>query len=176
MQCNKHQTLALALILLCQTFKTMPYRSALLHITTRPLIYIVNVIWIFIISAIPWSLVVYMVPGVVTGAQIAAALQGRFSKGTESTHPSWLYCTVLYCTVLYCTVLYCTVLYCTVLYCTVLYSTVLYFAVLYVLHSCYACTEWSNRDWRYFDLLGRCRCMSFSVYVGNTLPLKSQRL
>mmetsp|Transcript_20167 Transcript_20167/g.19481 ORF Transcript_20167/g.19481 Transcript_20167/m.19481 type:complete len:373 (-) Transcript_20167:130-1248(-) len=32
------------------------------------------------LAAIPWSLVVYMIPGVVTGAQIAAALQGRFSK------------------------------------------------------------------------------------------------
>ena len=33
-------------------------------------------------TAIPWSLVVYMIPGVVTGAQIAAAIQGKFSKGT----------------------------------------------------------------------------------------------
>lgn len=44
------------------------------------------------LTAIPWSLVVYMVPGVVTGAQIAAALQGKFSKGTNKTHK----CTVLY--------------------------------------------------------------------------------
>ena len=40
-----------------------------------------------------------MVPGVVTGAQIAAALQGRFSKGT-------LGMTILICPVLCCTVLY----------------------------------------------------------------------
>jgi uncharacterized membrane protein YfcA len=32
------------------------------------------------LAAIPWSLVVYMIPGVITGAQIGAALQGRFSK------------------------------------------------------------------------------------------------
>lgn len=32
------------------------------------------------LAAIPWSLVIYMIPGVVTGAQIAALLQGRFSK------------------------------------------------------------------------------------------------
>jgi uncharacterized membrane protein YfcA len=31
-------------------------------------------------AAIPWSLVIYMIPGVITGAQIAAALQGRFTK------------------------------------------------------------------------------------------------
>jgi hypothetical protein len=32
------------------------------------------------IRAIPWSLVVFMIPGVIVGAQIAARLQGRFSK------------------------------------------------------------------------------------------------
>ena len=32
------------------------------------------------LAAIPWSLVVYMIPGAVTGAQIATALQGRFTK------------------------------------------------------------------------------------------------
>ena len=32
------------------------------------------------VRAIPWSLVVYMVPGAVIGAQIAAKLQGQFSK------------------------------------------------------------------------------------------------
>ena len=32
------------------------------------------------LAAIPWSLVVYMIPGVITGAQIGALLQGRFSK------------------------------------------------------------------------------------------------
>lgn len=38
--------------------------------------------------AIPWSLVVYMIPGVVTGAQIAAALQGRFTKGETAVMTS----------------------------------------------------------------------------------------
>ena len=32
------------------------------------------------IAAVPWSLVVYMIPGVIVGAQIAAALQGKFTK------------------------------------------------------------------------------------------------
>ena len=36
------------------------------------------------ISAVPWSLVVYMIPGVIVGAQIAAALQGRFTKVESS--------------------------------------------------------------------------------------------
>ena len=49
-------------------------------------------------TAIPWSLVVYMIPGVVTGAQIAAALQGKFSKckymctyleTSDITHPKF---------------------------------------------------------------------------------------